>query len=1155
MPRLEEVPERFSFPKGEEEILEYWKQNDTFHESVRLSEGRPPFSFYDGPPFATGLPHYGHILAGTIKDVVCRYAHQTGHHVPRRFGWDCHGLPVEFEIDKKLDVKGRQDVLDMGIATYNDECRAIVGRYTKEWEVTVGRVGRWIDFSTGYRTMDLSYMETVWWVFQQLHEKGYVYRGFKVMPYSCALNTPLSNFEVQQNYKDVSDPAVVVTFPLLGEEGASFLAWTTTPWTLPSNLALCVNPELEYVRIREEATGAVYILLATRLVQLYSELANPKKAADARKKFSEVERMKGSALAGVEYAPPFGYFEARRASGAFRVITGGFVTDDSGTGIVHCAPAFGEEDYKACLEHGVIRRGEPLVCPVDADGRFSDEVPEWRGLGVKEADKHIIAHLKAQGRIIKVDVINHSYPFCWRSDTPLIYRAVPGTFVAVEAIKEKLIANNKQTYWVPGHVREKRFQNWLENARDWAVSRNRFWGTPIPMWVSDDGEEIVVVGSKEELERLSGVAVSDLHREFLDHIELPSQQGKGTLKRVDEVFDCWFESGSMPYAQQHYPFENKQTFEASFPADFIAEGIDQTRGWFYTLMVLSTALFDKPAFKNLICNGLVLAADGQKMSKRKKNYPDPVLVIDSYGADALRLYLINSPVVHAEDLCFREAGVMQNLKSIFLPWRAPRPPAAPARRERNAHALRPRAGTTPTGCWSRRRAEMEAYRLYTVVPRLVELIDQLTNWYIRMNKDRFSGERGAGERRTSLCTLFEVLMMLCRMMAPLTPFFAEHVYQNLRRVVPDAPASVHFLMIPEVNEAAIDPQMEADVRLMLQVIEKGRTLRERRALSTRTPNKAHTLSTRTPLPEVTFVSADAVALRAVETLHEYIADELNVRRVQTAPLAEMGGRVVLKCMPNHKRLGDRFGKAYKGIQGKIRALDTDALAAFLREGSLTLEGETFDKEDILVQLQYSGDKSHDADGVAGGLVILNVSPDAAMLDEAMAREVCAKVQKMRKEAGLRKEDALEVAYSCPADSSLLARVLRDQSAYIAGRIGRTPIPGAARPRRAVSLLRDEEEVRVKVLVDGKVQQKTEPLVLELLAGCPILGSKAAEALPDPSLLDDVENYVHCLDYARLRGTLEREGVLKVGLNGHAFELKRGEHLFLSYSEAAAVGGV
>ena len=466
------VPERQSFPEKEEEILKWWEENDTFRESVRLSEGRPPWSFYDGPPFATGLPHYGHILAGTIKDIVCRYAHQTGHHVPRRFGWgalhvferqpravaasratgaatrsltrnvvraraDCHGLPVEFEIDKKLGITGRDDVLKMGIKAYNAECRAIVMRYSKEWETTVKRVGRWIDFEHDYKTMNLTFMETVWWVFGQLHEKGLVYRGFKVMPYSCACNTPLSNFEVQQNYKTVDDPAVICAFPLKDEPGVNFIAWTTTPWTLPSNLALCVNPTMEYVKVKDEATGVMYILMATRLVQLYPDLGNPKKKKEAEKKFTEIGRFAGSTLTGTQYEPPFPYFESTRATGSFHVITGDFVTDDAGTGIVHCAPAFGEEDYKVCMTHGIIKKGEALVCPLDANGRFTAEVKEFEGKFVKDADKEIIKHLKGQGKMVNVGKVTHSYPFCWRSDTPLIYRAVPGTFVNVESLRDR----------------------------------------------------------------------------------------------------------------------------------------------------------------------------------------------------------------------------------------------------------------------------------------------------------------------------------------------------------------------------------------------------------------------------------------------------------------------------------------------------------------------------------------------------------------------------------------------------------------------------------------------------------------------------------------------------------------------------------------------
>jgi len=665
----------YSFPKEEEKILALWDALDAFQEQLKRTEGMPEYIFYDGPPFATGLPHYGHILAGTLKDIVTRYASATGHHVIRRFGWDCHGLPVEYEIDKKLDIKSRDDVLKMGIGTYNEECRSIVMRYSKEWEKTVKRLGRWIDFENDYKTLDPSFMESVWWVFKQLYEKGLVYKGFKVMPFSTACSTPLSNFEAGLNYKDVNDPAVMVSFPIKGDaDGASLIAWTTTPWTLPSNVALCVNPEFTYVRARDEK-GRVFIVAEARLASIPGAVPKPKKEGDKKKEGKEekpqggwtvLSKVLGKDLVGLSYEPLFPYFNSLTTG--FRVVSDNYVTDDSGTGIVHQAPAFGEDDYRVCIAHGIIEKGDKVPCPVDLNGCFTEEVTLFKGLYVKDADKEIVARIKEAGRLVDAASINHPYPFCWRSDTPLIYRAVPSWFVKVESIKDKLLANNAQTYWVPSYVKEKRFHNWLENAHDWAVSRSRFWGTPIPIWASEDGEEVVCIGSVEELEALTGHKVTDLHRHFIDHLTIPSRTGRGELRRVDDVFDCWFESGSMPYGQLHYPFENKELFENNFPADFVAEGLDQTRGWFYTLMVLSTALFDKPAFKNLVCNGLVLAADGKKMSKRLKNYPDPNEVIHKYGADALRLYLINSPVVRAETLRFKEEGVFSVVKDVFLPW-------------------------------------------------------------------------------------------------------------------------------------------------------------------------------------------------------------------------------------------------------------------------------------------------------------------------------------------------------------------------------------------------------------------------------------------------------------------------------------------------------
>uniref|UniRef100_A0A8C4U049 Isoleucine--tRNA ligase, cytoplasmic n=1 Tax=Falco tinnunculus TaxID=100819 RepID=A0A8C4U049_FALTI len=1030
---VQQVPENITFPNEEEKILELWKNLNCFRECLKQSKNRPRFNFYDGPPFATGLPHYGHILAGTIKDIVTRFAHQSGFHVDRRFGWDCHGLPVEYEIDKTLGIKGPEDVAKMGIEEYNNQCRGIVMRYSKEWEFSVTRLGRWIDFENDYKTLYPEFMESVWWVFKQLYDKGLVYRGVKVMPFSTACNTPLSNFESHQNYKDVQDPSVTVSFPLEEDASVSLVAWTTTPWTLPSNLALCVNPELQYVKLRDNATGKIYILMESRLIALYK----------SDSEYEILDRFPGITLKGKKYKPLFEYFIQCRDKGAFAVVVDSYVREEEGTGVVHQAPYFGADDYRVCMDFNIIQKDSVPICPVDASGCFTAEVTDFAGQYVKDADKNIIKLLKEKGRLVHSSSFKHSYPFCWRSDTPLIYKAVPSWFVRVEHMVEKLLENNAQCYWVPDFVREKRFGNWLKDARDWAISRNRYWGTPIPLWVSDDFEEVVCIGSMAELEELSGVKVTDLHRESIDHLTIPSRCGKGLLHRVPEVFDCWFESGSMPYAQVHYPFENKKELEDAFPADFIAEGIDQTRGWFYTLLVLSTALFGRPPFKNVIVNGLVLASDGQKMSKRKKNYPDPMSIVNSYGADALRLYLINSPVVRAENLRFKEEGVRDILKDVFLPWyNAYRFLVQNIQilqhkdegREFLYNENTVKESNNIMDKWILSftqsliqffKAEMAAYRLYTVVPRLVKFVDVLTNWYVRMNRRRLKGENGTEDCIMALETLFSVLFSMCRLMAPYTPFITELMYQNLKTLIDPASVqeknteSIHYLMLPQVREDLIDKKIENAVSCLQSVIELGRVIRDRK-----------TIPVKYPLKEVVVIHQDPEALENVRSLEKYVLEELNVRQVTLSTNKDKYG-VRLRAEPDHMVLGKRLKGAFKPVMAAIKELRSEQLEEFQETGTIVVEGHELHGEDLRLMYQVVGGSAQfEAHSDAQVLVLLDVTPDQSMVDEGVAREVINRIQKLRKKRNLVPTDEITVYYRSHPEGDYLDTVIKEHTDFI-----------------------------------------------------------------------------------------------------------------------------
>nr|BFD67139.1 isoleucine--tRNA ligase [Bdellovibrio sp. HAGR004] len=978
--------------KQEESILDFWDQEKIFARSLD-PQGKKTYSFYDGPPFATGLPHYGHLLAGVLKDVVPRYWTMKGYTVPRRFGWDCHGLPVEYEINKTHKIESRKDVLKMGVANYNDACRSIVKRYSNEWKTTVRRVGRWVDMENPYFTMDVSFMQSVWWVFQQLFNKGLIYEGYKVVPYSVGISTSLSNFEANQNYKMVQDPAITVMFKLVNQPDTAVMAWTTTPWTLPSNLALAVGLDIDYVKVLEKSTGRKLILAQALLSSVFKK---------ADEEVEVLQMMKGKELVGLTYEPLFPYFGDRADKGAFRIISSEHVTTESGTGVVHMAPAFGEEDYYACAKAGI-----PMVNPVDDDGMFTSEVPDYAGKRVKEADKDIIADLKKRGSLFKQDTIQHSYPFCYRSDTPLIYRAVSSWFVAVEKIKEELIANNKQTTWVPDHLRDGRFGNWLEGARDWAISRNRFWGTPLPIWRNPEGE-VICVGSRAELEKLSGQKIDDLHIEFVDQITIPSPTGKSPLKRVDGVLDCWFESGSMPYAQWGYPETCVEDFKKAFPADFIAEGLDQTRGWFYTLSIIGTALFNQAPFKNVVVNGLVLAEDGRKMSKSLKNYPDPMEVLNQHGADALRLYLIDSPVVKAQELKFSEKGVYDIVRKILLRWWNSYSffanyanidgfvPKGDAKKSPNI--LDQWVLSRLNGLIANTHKEMDAYRLYNVVPHLLQFIEDLTNTYIRFNRSLFWQEGMPETKRYAYETLHEVLTTLSRLMAPFAPFMSEVTYKNLAQVLPNKKDSVHLESFPEADLSMLRPELEEAVKAMDTLVTLGRNHREKIGVKAKIP-----------LNEIKIIHRSAELLETLKKFEPFFVDELNFRKVVYNANEDQFVQVTAKA--NFPVLGKRLGPKMKAVGAGIQKLSLESLLKLEKGETVIVEGEEIQLSDVEIRRAPKGDNANLS---VHQIVSIEVDPTvtAEQEREGLAREIMRKIQVARKTADFQMDDKITLDIAC-----------------------------------------------------------------------------------------------------------------------------------------------
>ncbi len=1024
---LRPVDPNVSFPELEEKWLDRWDAERIFERSVEEKDASKAYSFFDGPPFATGLPHYGHLVASVLKDVVPRYWAMRGYRVERRWGWDCHGLPVENVTEKELGLKEKRDVERFGVFEFNEACRGVVLRFTQEWRQTIRRMGRWVDFDGGYRTMDRDYMESVWWVFRQLWDKDLIYPGFRVQPYCTRCGTPLSNFELNQpgGYRDRQDPSVTVRLPLVDRADAELWVWTTTPWTLPSNTAVAAGPDVEYWEVPQEG-GRNAILAAGRVPHYFPDLDEG----------AVVRRYTGKELAGLRYEPLFA-FQPVESDKQYTVLLADYVSTEDGSGLVHQAPAYGEDDFVIGQANGL-----PVFRPIGPDGRFTEAVPPYAGQSFKEADKAIMKDLKDQGRVVRHDTLDHSYPHCYRCDSPLIYQAMDTWFMRIDPVKPAMLAANAKTSWVPEGLRDGRFGNWLQDARDWNFSRNRFWGTPIPVWRCDaeSCDEQVCVGSVEELEGLVGESCGDLHKHYVDAHTWACGCG-GTMRRISEIFDCWFESGSMPYAQLHYPFENKDEFEQRFPANFIAEGLDQTRGWFYTLTVLAASLRESPAFENVIVNGIVLAEDGEKMSKSKQNFPNPNIVLEKYGADALRLYLVNSPVVAARDLRFSEAGVAEQVRSVLLPlWNAYSFLSRYADVDGwEPDGVRPDPSLNELDGWVLSRLQtlvgtvnhhMERYELFRVVPALLEFVDDLTNWYIRLSRPRFwrgadAAEAGLADKTNAYRSLHHVLLTLAKTLAPFLPFVADEMHANLSSG--QGADSVHLEDYPEPEEALQDSELETRMALARTAVNLGRSLRVE-----------HSVRTRQPLRTLTVCAADPDSRAGMERMARLIEDELNVKSVVLS--GDESDLVTYAARPNLKLLGPKFGKQLKAIRAEVEGLDSALLERVVAgEGipSASVEGLVYDGETLLVDRRSREGLAVSTEGAL--TVALDLQVDDELRLEGLAREVVNRVQGARKEANLALDDRIQLELRAAGE---LAQAIGAHWSWIASQVlAQKQLPG------------------------------------------------------------------------------------------------------------------
>jgi isoleucyl-tRNA synthetase len=1001
------VPASPRFPEVEERVLRHWAEDGTFVASVDArpagERGANEYVFYDGPPFANGLPHYGHLLTGYVKDVVPRFRTMQGRRVERRFGWDCHGLPAEVEAEKQLGITHKSEIEDMGIGAFNDVCRTSVLRYTAEWEAYVTRQARWVDFEGDYKTLDLDYMESVMWAIKALHDKGLLYEGFRVLAYCWRCETPLSNTETRMDdvYRQRQDPAVTVGLRLHGSgeaddvlDGALALVWTTTPWTLPSNLAAAVHPDLDYVVVAPaegDWAGQRLVLAAAALARYARELGEDPPV---------VGRLAGRDLLGRAYTPPFPYFEGRE--NAHRVLAADYVSAEEGTGLVHIAPAFGEEDKVVTDAAGI----EPVV-PVDAQGRFTAEVPDFAGQHVFEANTPIARGLRDAGLLVRHETYEHPYPHCWRCDNALIYRAVSSWFVKVTEIRDRMVELNQEITWVPEHVRDGSFGQWLAGARDWSISRNRYWGSPIPVWKSDDPAfpRMDVYGSLDELERDFGVRPTDLHRPAVDELTRPNPDdpsGRSTMRRVPETLDCWFESGSMPFAQVHYPFENREWFEDHFPGDFIVEYIGQTRGWFYTLHVLATALFDRPAFTTCLSHGILLGDDGRKMSKSLRNYPDVREVFDRDGADAMRWFLMSSPVLRGGNLIVTEQGIRDSVRQVLLPlWNT-------------WYFLQLYAGAAGTGGRTRTDSEdvLDRYVLARVRDAVVgmtaameegdvagacdtfaDTLDSVTNWYVRRSRDRFwTAETPEGQ--AAVDTLHTALEVLCRLAAPLLPLVAEEIWRGLT-----GGRSVHLQDWPSPDELPADQALVAGMDATRAAASAVLSLRTSAGLRVRLP-----------LASVTVAVDDPSALAPYAAL---LADEVNVKEVRLLSLAEAadaGVAVATRLAVNARAAGPRLGREVQAVIAASKAGDWSVDGGQVVCGGVPLQDGEFELSTVV---EGGAEGAAVAALPGGGFVLLDVAVTPELEAEGWARDVVRKVADARRAADLHVSDRIVLRLGVP----------------------------------------------------------------------------------------------------------------------------------------------